>query len=1369
MSSEVQRLIRKLRPKGPRSFDEQVWPIYVALIVLFGYLAGVIVSVLRFNDNRIHANAVTWLVVLLVIGIAGLFAVRMLQERLLKRTIVLSLLLSLIINISLLIMMAWTSIQNAPWRENETKTAVTEQREEVIVPEYPLYNEDPQQRVRQEYERPVETGEPEAEKRIELTRQSTVPEIEMTERPPVPNTSQDQKQVTATPRRFEAPSAPRQSQTTSKLSRQKLRSELTVNNAATVPNQQSQQQASRQQQANVTPTTPQKVQPQRERQDVATEQQQAPTQVEVAKLSRSEATETDTPSNASLPTLKRSLKRPKQLPSTDTPLADTLTTSERTERSAEPNSTLVEKTKTSAPEQMTQVDLQPKVAVNLQRQTRIDRPDSPTLSPSTERASLAKSASSSTDVEAPNPNESPSKSEQSDAAASNSQLAKQSNPNNVESSEAAQPQQVQSKAQPTASTVARAKSTSEPSLSETLADRKSPTRAKIAATKTTQTMADVSGAVSAMSNLTNPAPAAEASRMALSRSAIGVAGVGDAANLERGLPAPDSPISIASASANRAEAEQELEEAFALSPSAPSPARQMRATANQPRTSMQAQPIDTAMVPGATAPAEATASAAATLERSPSNAASSSVTAAKGTTEIDLGPTRIAADTGSGRAEGGGQPEISTGEVPRALARSNALAGNSGSPTSIDTTATSPPAEDLAGESDIASNSATASTSELAQGATGGAPSASGGKSNVEPTSSNDAPNIVAAGGSRADDESDSTMPAAQLAAGGNSRPGRRARGLKVKSETVSSVPSLASTEESGGSSRGEPLDANNSGPKRTSAGLPGTMADDIGAAAAEEVATGQPTGLDTPMFTRNETSGGGDEGSFALTDTNRGAPRRSRRSAIAGGSTDVELDPEEFAINAPSTSEDDGLDTSGLDGELVASVNRQSGGALEVDIDAADDIGGLGDDPAPNAGIFSRKASPDSEFVSLQPSRFRRSTRPGASIKSDTEVVLAPTKAFRRRVIRQGEELAGERGLPSPKTEAAIELGLVFLAKYQSSDGSWSLNNFADGKAELPKDEEAIIVSDTAATGLSLLSFLGAGYHHKADKYQEHVKNGLDFLVQHQREDGDLYIDQDANSSRSAWLYSHAIAAIALCEAYGMTQDPELRGPAQKAVNFIGESQHPQRGGWRYSPEYGSDTSVTGWMTMALKSGELAGLTVDKESFEKIEKWVTLAQGSDEQPFLFRYNPYALDTPKQRHGLKPTRAMTAVGLLIRLYTGWERDDSRMILGAQTLNNNLPETGTSDRPRRDTYYWYYATQVMYHMGGDYWTQWNQALHPMLTKSQLQDGPLAGSWDPQMPVPDRWGTYGGRLYVTTMNLLSLEVFYRHLPIYEDTAK
>jgi hypothetical protein len=61
------------------------------------------------------------------------------------------------------------------------------------------------------------------------------------------------------------------------------------------------------------------------------------------------------------------------------------------------------------------------------------------------------------------------------------------------------------------------------------------------------------------------------------------------------------------------------------------------------------------------------------------------------------------------------------------------------------------------------------------------------------------------------------------------------------------------------------------------------------------------------------------------------------------------------------------------------------------------------------------------------------------------------------------------------------------------------------------------------------------------------------------------------------------------------------------------------------------------------------------------------------------------------------------------------------------------------------------------------------MHPLLVDSQIKKGPLAGSWDPRKPIPDRWAGHAGRLYVTTMNLLSLEVFYRHLPLYEDTAK
>ena len=100
-------------------------------------------------------------------------------------------------------------------------------------------------------------------------------------------------------------------------------------------------------------------------------------------------------------------------------------------------------------------------------------------------------------------------------------------------------------------------------------------------------------------------------------------------------------------------------------------------------------------------------------------------------------------------------------------------------------------------------------------------------------------------------------------------------------------------------------------------------------------------------------------------------------------------------------------------------------------------------------------------------------------------------------------------------------------------------------------------------------------------------------------------------------------------------------------------------------------------------------------------------------------------------------------------------------MGAEYLAAHLPAP-----EKRDTYYWYYATQFMFLMGDQYWNAWRESLFPLLTDSQVTNGPLAGSWDPLRPVRDKWGHHAGRVYVTTLNLLSLEVAYRHLPIYED---
>ena len=282
-------------------------------------------------------------------------------------------------------------------------------------------------------------------------------------------------------------------------------------------------------------------------------------------------------------------------------------------------------------------------------------------------------------------------------------------------------------------------------------------------------------------------------------------------------------------------------------------------------------------------------------------------------------------------------------------------------------------------------------------------------------------------------------------------------------------------------------------------------------------------------------------------------------------------------------------------------------------------------------------------------------------------------------------------------------------------------------------------------------------------------MQRSVNFLLGHQQANGDYYIAQGTASNQVARLYGHAIATLAMCEAYGMTQDPRIKDSVQQALNFIVESQHEERGGWRYTPGRESDLSVTGWMLMAIESGKRAGLEIPEETYDGIRNLLDASQ-NDKKPFMYVYNPYAPSNARQGQGRIPSKTMTSVGLLMRLYTGMDKQSEAAEAGALYFGENLPSIRrTKDASLRDTYYWYYATQFMYHMGGEHWQRWNDRLHPLLVNGQEQEGDLAGSWDPRRPVPDRWGPHAGRLYVTTMNLLSLEVHYRHLPLYSEQEK
>ena len=88
------------------------------------------------------------------------------------------------------------------------------------------------------------------------------------------------------------------------------------------------------------------------------------------------------------------------------------------------------------------------------------------------------------------------------------------------------------------------------------------------------------------------------------------------------------------------------------------------------------------------------------------------------------------------------------------------------------------------------------------------------------------------------------------------------------------------------------------------------------------------------------------------------------------------------------------------------------------------------------------------------------------------------------------------------------------------------------------------------------------------------------------------------------------------------------------------------------------------------------------------------------------------------------------------------------------LRENLPKV-----TKYDEYYWYYGTLAMHHLQDESWKEWNGALRDMLISQQHQEGPFAGSWDPN----GKWAGIGGRLYSTALSTMCLEVYYRYSSI------
>ena len=345
---------------------------------------------------------------------------------------------------------------------------------------------------------------------------------------------------------------------------------------------------------------------------------------------------------------------------------------------------------------------------------------------------------------------------------------------------------------------------------------------------------------------------------------------------------------------------------------------------------------------------------------------------------------------------------------------------------------------------------------------------------------------------------------------------------------------------------------------------------------------------------------------------------------------------------------------------------------------------------------------------------------------------------------MRHGKKILGQ-----------TDLGLKWLRDHQDKDGHWSSDEFMK---HCPGgdvcDGPGNPVNDIGVTGLALLAFLGDGSTMRSGRYKSVIKKGINWLRQQMGEDGLI-----GTENGRQFQYCHAIAAYSLIEAYGLSQYRSLRPYAQKAVNYIQNARN-EYGVWRYYPRDGNnDSSVTGWMIMALKSAQDFKLQVDKKAFSLATAWYD--QVTDPNTGQCGYSKPGEGSAREpgqeeKFPVSKTEAMTAVGLFARFWLGQEpKKNSVMLAAADTILKKPPLWNPADGSI-DLYYWYYGAYAMFQVGGKKWKRWKRSLEKALLPSQITKGHARGSWDPI----SAWGDSGGRVYSTALSVLTLEVYYRY---------
>ena len=359
------------------------------------------------------------------------------------------------------------------------------------------------------------------------------------------------------------------------------------------------------------------------------------------------------------------------------------------------------------------------------------------------------------------------------------------------------------------------------------------------------------------------------------------------------------------------------------------------------------------------------------------------------------------------------------------------------------------------------------------------------------------------------------------------------------------------------------------------------------------------------------------------------------------------------------------------------------------------------------------------------------------------TLLLLLATSFSASSVLAEGEWEV------TPASERALQKGLEWLARNQGPEGNWNSN-------------------DLGLVGMGALAFLSAGYLPGRGRYGNTVQRALDFVTRNAKPSGLLNI---SNAQRD--MYNHGLAAFALGQAYGMTNDKALSNVLDKSLKLISNTQ-AEDGGWDYRARRqgrGHDLSLVVMQAKALRGAMDSGLEVSPEvvgsAIQSVRRYYKSRSGknglSNPKAAMLEAGQF---TYSGGHG---TLAMAACGVVclqeFGQYADWRIGKNLDVIQAAIGRDSAPGSRNGKLPCEDAYTLYYVGQALYQVGGKRWRESYPRLRDYLVASQmLNAGESAqdGLWRDHKRV----GGQPGDLYGTAVACFVLAMPNRYLPILQE---